>query len=144
MHMHEIAKCSDMSSSCSCRERDGRCGHAIRGAPQAKCLVGMCGGAVAGTEVDPGNASAVDGLIASSLYLALVWCGVTAAYRISRDLRTVAAVGALGILVVTFVRWFDGGQYMIVALLWLVLGWIDSEQTRAVAPVASDANSVVV
>lgn len=104
----------------------------------------MCGGAVAGTEVDPGNASAVDGLIASSLYLALVWCGVTAAYRISRDLRTVAAVGALGILVVTFVRWFDGGQYMIVALLWLVLGWIDSEQTRAVAPVASDANSVVV
>lgn len=88
------------------------------------------GGTVAGTEVDPGNAPVAAGFIGLVLYLVIAWCGLSAAYRLARARRTIPTIAALGIVSVTFLQWLNGGQYMIIALVWLTLGWIDAECVR--------------
>lgn len=89
------------------------------------------GGSAAGTEVDPGNAPAAAGFIGLVLYVVIAWYGLSNAYRLAMARRTIATVGALGIVVVTFLQWLNGGQYIVIAILWLTLGWIDAECVRA-------------
>lgn len=102
-----------------------------RGVGSITLAASKYGGAVAGTEVDPGNAPAAAGFIGLMLYLAIAWYGLTAAYRLAVARRTVPTLAALGILTVTFLQWLNGGQYMIIVLVWMTLGWADAESLRA-------------
>jgi hypothetical protein len=75
------------------------------------------GAAVGGTEVDPGNAPAAAGLLGLILYLFVAAYGLSAAYRLARTRRTVATIGALGVIVVIFLQWLNGGQCLTIALV---------------------------
>jgi hypothetical protein len=97
-------------------------------------------GTSAGTEADPGNAPVAAGFIGLILYLLVSAYGLTASYRVARSRRTLPALAALGILVVTFLQWLNGGQYAIVVLPWLFLGWVDAASSRATPPRAGNAS----
>ncbi len=98
-----------------------------RGVGAITNAAGKFGGVVAGTEVDPGNAPVAAGFIGLGLYIAIAWYGLSAAYRLARERRSITAIAALGILAVTFLQWLNGGQYLIIALVWLTLGWVDGQ-----------------
>jgi hypothetical protein len=83
-------------------------------------------GASAGTEADPGNAPVAAGFIGLILYLLVAVYGINGSYRFAQARRTFPALAALGIIVVTFLQWLNGGQYTIIALPWLFLGWVDA------------------
>ena len=85
------------------------------------------GGSVGGTEADPGNAPAAAGAIGLILYLLIAGYGLARCYRLARTRRTVTTLAALGIVTVTFLQWLNGGQYAIIVLPWLLLGWVDSQ-----------------
>ena len=92
------------------------------------------GGTEAGTEADPGNAPVAAGFIGLVLYLLVAGYGLTCCYRLARSRRTMPAIAALGIVVVTFLQWLTGGQYAIIVLAWLLLGWVDSQERVATNP----------
>jgi hypothetical protein len=88
-------------------------------------------GTSAGTEADPGNAPVAAGLIGLILYVLIAVYGIGASYRLAQARRTMPALAALGIVVVTFLQWLNGGQYAIILLPWLFLGWIDAASLRS-------------
>jgi len=100
-------------------------------------------GTSAGTEADPGNAPVAAGVIGLILYLLIVVYGIGASYRLAQARRTVPALAALGIVLVTFLQWLNGSLYVIAPLAWLFLGWVDAESsaTRASPPSAPPASS---
>lgn len=83
------------------------------------------GGVSAGTESDPSNVSAglgVPGLVA---YLVLAGVAVMTAHNKAKSERTMVPLVALGILLVTGLQWFTGGNYAVAPIPWMVLGWLD-------------------
>ncbi|MGH9169498.1 MAG: hypothetical protein ACRD0Z_01260 [Acidimicrobiales bacterium] len=83
------------------------------------------GGRSQGTELDPSNFGVALGLPGLLAYLVVVAVGMTAAYRLAATRRQWWTAAALGLLVVTFFQWSNGGQYAVAWLPWLVLGWVD-------------------
>jgi hypothetical protein len=88
-------------------------------------------GTSAGTEVDPGNAPVAAGFIGLILYVLVAVYGIGDSYRLAKTRRTMPALAALGIVVVTFLQWLNGGQYAIVPLAWLFLGWVDGALSQS-------------
>jgi hypothetical protein len=87
------------------------------------------------SETDPGNVSIALGLPGLLVYLFVFAAGIGQAYALARRTREPLAVAALGILVVTFPQWLNGGQYAVGFLPWLLLGWIDARrETEAEQP----------
>lgn len=84
------------------------------------------GGVGQGTEVDPSNAGEAFGLPGLVAYLLVAIVGLAWAYRLAAGRRDWLSVAALGILVVTFLQWLNGGQYAVAWLPWLILGWVDA------------------
>jgi hypothetical protein len=89
------------------------------------------GGGSASAEADPGNAAVAAGAIGLVLYALITFYGFRASYRLARIRPSIPALGALGILVATFLQWLGGGQYVIILLAWLILGWVDGASVRA-------------
>jgi hypothetical protein len=87
-------------------------------------------GTSAATEADPGNAPVAAGIIGLVLYLLVAIYGIKGSYRLAQTSRTMPALAALGIVVVTFLQWLNGGQYAIIPLPWLFLGWVDATSLR--------------
>ncbi len=83
------------------------------------------GGNASGTEVDPSNMGVALGLPGLIAYLVVAAEGLRLAYRNAAADRTWWTLAALGVLVVTFLQWTNGGQYSVAWLPWLVLGWVD-------------------
>lgn len=83
------------------------------------------GGLTAGTEVDPSNFAVAFGLAGLVGYLVLAYCALSKAYRWAVVHRGWWDVAILGLLVVTFLQWSNGGQYAVAWLPWLVMGWLD-------------------
>src|SRR5262249_7889761 len=79
---------------------------------------------VGGVEVDPGNAALAAGLLGLGAYVCVLIIGVRRAYTRARS-RDALALAALGVLFATLFQWLNGGQYAVVILPWLVLGWLD-------------------
>ena len=88
-------------------------------------------GVNASTEADPGNAPVAAGLIGLVLYLLIVVYGIGGSYRLAQSSRTVPALAALGIVIVTFLQWLNGSEYAIAPLPWLFLGWVDAASSAA-------------
>jgi len=96
-------------------------------------------GAVAlGTEADPGNAAVAAGLLGLVAYLILVLRALPLAYRVAARRRDMLGVAALGILSVAFLQWFNGAQYAVAPLPWLMLGWLDQQVARGVSASGSE------
>ncbi len=83
------------------------------------------GGSAQGTEVDPSNMGVALGLLGFLSYLVVAAVGLWTAYRVAAIRRSWWALASLGLLVVTFLQWTNGGQYAVAWLPWLVLGWAD-------------------
>jgi hypothetical protein len=83
------------------------------------------GGNVEKAEADPGNAPIAAGFIGLVLYLLVAAYGLKYAYDVARRRRSVGAIAALGIIVVSLLHWLTGGQYAVILLCWLLLGWVD-------------------
>jgi hypothetical protein len=100
-------------------------------------------GTSAGTEADPGNAPVAAGIIGLVLYMFVAIYGIGCSYRLAQARRTMPALAALGIIIVTFLQWLNGGQYAIIPLPWLFLGWVDATLLRSSSPaeVTTAANS---
>jgi hypothetical protein len=83
------------------------------------------GGSAQGTEVDPSNMGVALGLLGLISYLVVAAVGLWTAYRVAARRRSWWALASLGLLLVTFLQWTNGGQYAVAWLPWLVLGWAD-------------------
>jgi hypothetical protein len=99
-------------------------------------------GTAAGTEADPGNAPTAAGVVGLVLYLLVAIYGIRRSYQLAALRRTMPAIAALGIILVTFLQWLNGGQYAIIPLPWLLLGWVDrvhQESSSSDSPLRVDA-----
>lgn len=83
------------------------------------------GGTGGSTEADPSNLGVAVGPLGVLAYLVLVALVFTRAYRLASTRGDPAALAALGLLVVTLLQWFTGGQYAMSLLVWLTIGWVD-------------------
>lgn len=92
------------------------------------------GGKVQGTEVDPSNAAVAFGLLGLAAYLVVVVKGLGGAYLLASRRRDPLALAVLGLLVVTFLQWLNGGQYAVAWLPWLALGWVDRQMLLPPGP----------
>jgi hypothetical protein len=88
------------------------------------------GGTSRGTEADPSNVAVALGLPGFILYLVILGIGLIWSYRVARARRDALALASLALVTLTALQWFNGGQYAIAFLPWLVLGWVD-RQTQA-------------
>lgn len=105
---------------------------------------GKYGGVVGGAEGDPGRAPFAAGLPGLVGYLAVVVLGISRAYRLAATRRDALSLAALGILVVTFLQWLNGGHYAVMFWAWLALGWIDASTSRTVMrPHAAEREAVL-
>jgi hypothetical protein len=80
---------------------------------------------VGGTEADPSNIAVALGVPGLVLYLMILGLGLRAAHQQARGGRDTVAVACLGVLGVTLLQWFNGGQYAVAPLAWIALGYVD-------------------
>jgi hypothetical protein len=83
------------------------------------------GGEALNTEADVSNAAVALGAAGVLAYVVLLGAGMRAAYSLAARRRDALSLIALGLLVVTFMQWLNGGQYAVALLVWLTLGWVD-------------------
>jgi len=99
------------------------------GAGAVSLAASKFGGTGLQTEADPSNlavAAGVPGLVA---YLVLAVIAFMRTYGLARARRDALSLGALAVVTIVFLQWFNGGQYGIALLLWLTLGWVDRAST---------------
>ena len=82
------------------------------------------------SELDFGNAFVELGLPGGLLFLAVVVGGLLATARLYLRTHDRAALAALALLIVTLGSWV-GGYYALAPLVWLTLGWVVAETSRA-------------
>ena len=86
------------------------------------------------TELDLPDALISLGLAGGLLFLAVLIVTlyrVTRLYRIQGDLPV---LGVVGLLVVTFGQWLNGGHYATAPLVWFLIGWTNTEFGRRGSP----------
>lgn len=83
-----------------------------------------------GTETDPSNVAVALGFPGLVAYGVILVAGFRAAYGLARRRRDSLSVVALGVLVVTFPQWLNGGLYAVAFLPWIILGWCDRTVTN--------------
>ena len=84
------------------------------------------GGVTAGTEADPGNAAVALGIQGLALYLVIATVGMWRAYGLARQRRDFLSLALLGVVLVTALQWFNGGQYAVAWIVWLAFGALDA------------------
>ena len=79
------------------------------------------------TEADPSNAAVAWGIPGLLAYLVVAAAGLRTAYRQARLRRGGLELAVLGLLIVSFLQWLNGGYYAVSLLPWLALGWLDRD-----------------
>jgi hypothetical protein len=93
--------------------------------------------AAVGAEVDIPNEFIGLGILGGLLYVAVVVLALRGAIRLALRHREVVSLGVVGILMVGFGQWLNGGYYAFAPILWLLIGavarrvWLDSREERA-------------
>ena len=89
------------------------------------------------TEADPSNMAVALGLPGLIVYTIVLAAGFLQVYRFAVASRDSLALAALAITTIMVLQWFNGGQYSVALILWLVLGWLDRTSVlRRSKPVA--------
>jgi hypothetical protein len=83
------------------------------------------------TEADPSNMAVALGLPGFAAYLVLLVLVVRRSYTLAVTRRDALSLGVLGLLLVTALQWFNGGQYTVALLIWLAIGWLDRAEPEA-------------
>lgn len=83
------------------------------------------GNASISTEADPSNAAVAAGALGLALYLGTAVIGFRRMYRRAQEGQRRVDRIALGWLAVVFLQWLNGGQYAVIFMPWLILGWLD-------------------
>ena len=86
------------------------------------------------TEVDPSNMAVALGLPGMAVYISLTTAAFRRAYQVARMRRDRLAFCVLGVLLATTSQWFNGGNYSVAILVWLLVGWLDRQRTRPATP----------
>ncbi|HZQ64813.1 MAG TPA: hypothetical protein VFA66_06275 [Gaiellaceae bacterium] len=107
------------------------------GAGAVSLAAGKFGGTGLQTEADPSNLAVAAGFPGFAIYLVLATIAFVRAYALARARRDALSLGALAIITIVFLQWFNGGQYGIALLLWLTLGWVDRASARGAEPEAA-------
>jgi hypothetical protein len=89
------------------------------------------GGSQSPTEADPSNIAVALGIPGLIAYAVILVAGLRRMFRVARSRRDPLAVVALGIVVLTTLQWFNGGQYAVAFLPWLAFGWADNVSRRS-------------
>lgn len=79
------------------------------------------------TEYDASNMAVAVGLPGLVAYLAVAFLGLRQVFRLARARPDHVRLAALGVIVVLFNQWLNGGLYAISLLPWLALGWADAQ-----------------
>jgi hypothetical protein len=95
------------------------------GAGAVSLAAGKFGGTGFQTEADPSNLAVATGAPGLALYVVLAVIAFVRTYSLARTRRDALSLGALAVVTIVFLQWFNGGQYGIALLLWLTLGWVD-------------------
>ncbi len=88
-------------------------------------------------EVDIPNQFIALGILGGALYLAIVVLTLAGAVRLALRHRDVVTLATVGILVISFGQWLNGGYYAFAPLVWFVIGsvarslWLDSRAGKA-------------
>jgi hypothetical protein len=88
-------------------------------------------------EVDIPNQFIALGILGGALYLAIVVLTLAGAVRLTFRHRDVVTLATVGILVISFGQWLNGGYYAFAPLVWFVIGsvarslWLDSRAGKA-------------
>jgi hypothetical protein len=95
-------------------------------------LAGQRLGVSGNTELDVSNAFVSLGILGGALFFVLV---ITTLWRVAKlGLRGDATgLAVLGILIVAFGQWLNGGYYAVSPLLWFLVGWASQEAVARVA-----------
>lgn len=99
------------------------------GAGAVSLAASKFGGTGLQTEADPSNLAVAAGLPGLVAYLVLAVIAFMRTYGLARARRDALSLGALAVVTIVFLQWFNGGQYGIALLLWLTLGWVDRAST---------------
>jgi len=91
------------------------------------------GGTGGSTEVDLLNLFLSLGALGGFLYAVIIGVVFAAAAQYWRRTRTFVALGLLGLLVVTFGQWLNGGYYATSTLLWFCIGALDAASPQHAA-----------
>lgn len=83
------------------------------------------GGRRLSTDLDISDAGLSFGVLGLALTVAVVLVGLWFAIRVALWGRTFERVALVGVLIVSFGTWFQGGHYVMTPLLWLLLGRAD-------------------
>jgi hypothetical protein len=87
-------------------------------------LAGKVSSISVGAEVDIPNQFISLGVLGGVLYLAIVVVTLAAACRLAMRRRDVVSLATVGVLVVCFGQWLNGGYYALAPLVWLLIGSI--------------------
>jgi hypothetical protein len=87
------------------------------------------GGTGGSTEIDLLNLFLSLGALGGFLYAVIIGVVFATAAQYWRRTRTFVALGLLGLLVVTFGQWLNGGYYATSTLLWFCIGALDRENS---------------
>jgi hypothetical protein len=100
-------------------------------------LAGLkAGTAAVGAEVDIPNQFISLGILGGVLYLVIVVAALAAACGLAMRRRDVVSLATVGILIVCFGQWLNGGYYALAPLVWLLIGsigrslWLASRSQR--------------
>jgi hypothetical protein len=96
-----------------------------------------------GAEVDIPNQFISLGILGGLLYVAIVVRTLAGVAGLALRRRDVVSIATVGILVVSFGQWLNGGYYALAPLVWLLIGsigrslWVASRSRPAGAPASS-------
>ena len=89
-----------------------------------------------GAEVDIPNQFIGLGVLGGALYLMIVLFVLAAACRLAMRRRDVVSLATVGVLIVCFGQWLNGGYYALAPLVWLLIGsigrslWLTSRSSQ--------------
>ena len=83
------------------------------------------------TELDISDAFIALGLFGGALSLVLIFTAFSRVTRLYWRQRSEAPLLVLGVLIVSFGQWLNGGRYAVSAIIWFLLGWAASEWAKS-------------
>lgn len=96
----------------------------------------VLGSASVGAEIDVSNAFVGLGMLGGLLVITIIISTFRRAFLLCVRQPSFVSLAAVGVLIVSFGQWLNGGQYAVAPLVWFVIGWIARQSSNK--PALSD------